>query len=271
MKDKNRKIDVMGIINLTDDSYYSASRCITPAEAAVLAGVHVREGASILDVGACSSRPGSVPVGPDAEWVRLKPALELIRREYPDVRISVDTYWSDVVVKVHDLIGDFMVNDISAGEDDPNMLVTVGRLGLEYVAMHKRGNPRTMQLLTDYNNVTEEVLEYFMFFNRKAAENGIEKWVADPGFGFAKTISQNYELLNGLGRFLEIPGDRKVLVGISRKSMVYKPLGISPEEALPATQALHLSALQNGADILRVHDVAEAVRTVSLYGLLSAY
>ncbi len=223
----------------------------------------------MLDVGACSSRPGSFPVGPEEEWRRLRPALKLIREDYPDTVISVDTSWSEVVLRVHDLIGDFVVNDISAGEDDPQMLATVGRLGLTYIAMHKKGSPRTMQSLADYEDVTEEVLNYFKAFSLKAEDSGISDWIIDPGFGFAKNISQNYELLNGLGRFKEVPGERKILVGVSRKSMIYKPLGILPEESLPATQVVHLAALNNGADILRVHDTAEAVRTVALYGKLA--
>ncbi len=263
--DKNRKIDIMGIVNLTDDSYYSASRTPIPAGAVALAGTHVAGGASIIDIGACSSRPGSVPVGPEEEWRRLRPALELIRKEYPGITISIDTYWSEVVAKAYDLIGDFIVNDISAGEDDPLMLGTVGRLGLTYVAMHKRGTSLIMQSLTDYQDVTEDVLRYFMDFNVRAGENGIKDWIIDPGFGFAKTVDQNYELLRNLGRFREVPGNRKILIGISRKSMIYKPLGISPEESLPATQAVHMASLQAGADVLRVHDVAETARTVFLY------
>ncbi len=255
----------MGIVNLTDDSYFAGSRCPSPADAAVLAGVHVKEGASIIDIGACSSRSGSLPVGPEEEWRRLKPALELIRKEYPSVRMSVDTYWSEVVERTYDLIGDFIVNDISAGEDDPLMLSTVGRLELTYIAMHKRGTPATMQSLAEYDDVTEAVLRYFIEFAAKAEDNGIRDWILDPGFGFAKTIDQNYELLNGLERLKAVPGDRKILVGVSRKSMIYKPLGISPEESLPATQVIHFASLLNGADILRVHDTAEAVRTMELY------
>ncbi len=266
---KNRQIDIMGIVNLTDDSYFSGSRCPSAASALELASRHVLEGASILDIGACSSRHGSLPIGPEEEWNRLRPALESIRNEYPSVRISIDTYWSQVVENVYGLIGDFIVNDISAGEDDPDMLPTVGRLGLTYVAMHKRGTPQTMQSLVDYEDVTEDVLKYFHEFSAKAAAHGIKDWIIDPGFGFAKTVGQNYELLRNLGRFMEIPGNRRILAGVSRKSMIYKPLGITQEEALPATQVLHLAALQNGADILRVHDTAEAVRTVTLYMNLS--
>ncbi len=255
----------MGIVNLTDDSYFASSRCSSAASALELAAVHVGGGASIIDLGACSTRPGSLPVGPEEEWRRLMPVLTAIRKELPCVRISVDTYWSRIVEKTYDLIGDFIVNDISAGEDDPDMLHTVGRLGLTYVAMHKRGDSVTMQSMTDYEDVTEDVLGYFNEFSEQADACGIKDWIIDPGFGFAKTIEQNYELLRNLGRFREIPGKRRVLAGVSRKSMIYKVLGITPEEALPATQVLHLAALQNGADILRVHDSAEALRTVSLY------
>ncbi len=258
----------MGIVNLTDDSYFAGSRCPSAEAAVALAARHVREGAAILDIGACSTRPGSAPVGAEEEWRRLRPALNAIRNEFPSIRISVDTYWSEVVRRTYDLIGDFIVNDISAGEDDPSMLPTVGHLGLTYVAMHKRGVPGTMQSMTDYDDVTAEVIRYFVEFSSKAETYGIRDWIVDPGFGFAKTADQNYELLRNLRQLEEIPGNRKILVGISRKSMIYKPLGITPEESLPATQAAHMAALMNGADILRVHDTAEAVRTAVLFGKL---
>ncbi len=267
--DKNRQIEIMGIVNLTDDSYYSQSRCGSSSAALELVGRHVSEGASVIDVGACSSRPGAVPVGPEEEWLRLEPALKLIKAEYPSVGVSVDTCWAEVVERVHGLIGDFIVNDISAGEDDLQMLDTVGRLGLAYVAMHKRGTSETMQSMTDYEDVTAEVVRYFKEFSLKAEEKGITDWIVDPGFGFAKTLDQNYELLRNLRKLGDVPGNRKILVGVSRKSMVYRLLGITPEESLSATQVLHLAALQNGADILRVHDCAEAARTVSLYRMLA--
>lgn len=266
---KNRHIDIMGIVNLTDDSFYSHSRCTDASEALSHVRRHVEGGASIIDLGACSSRPGSLPVGPEEEWNRLKPALEAVRREFPDVVISVDTYWSEVVKKTYDLIGDFIVNDISAGEDDPLMLPVVGKLGLTYVAMHKRGTPQQMQSLSSYDDVTEEVLRYFADFAEKAEYHGVREWILDPGFGFAKTVEQNYELMRNLDRFREIGGHRKVLVGVSRKSMIYKSLAITPEESLTATQVVHLAALQHGADVLRVHDSAETARTLSLYRLLS--
>lgn len=265
---KNRQIDIMGIVNLTDDSYFSASRCASPSQAVALASRLVDEGASILDFGACSTRPGAEAVGAEEEWRRLRPALEAVRKEFPDVRISVDTYWSDVVRRAYDAIGDFIVNDISAGEDDPQMLPLVGRLGLTYVAMHKRGTPQTMQSMTDYEDVTAAVTDYFSGFAERAEQAGVRDWILDPGFGFAKTLEQNYQLLRDSGRFKALFPSRKLLVGVSRKSMVYRLLGITPEESLPATQVLHLHALQNGADILRVHDVEQAVQTVSLYRML---
>ena len=260
---KNRHIDIMGILNLTDDSYFAQSRCDGVDEALARVYNMVAEGATIIDIGACSSRPGSVPVGAEEEWYRLSPVLNAIRKEWPDLRISIDTYWSDVVCRAYDLIGDFIVNDISAGEDDPEMLPTVGRLGLEYVAMHKRGTPEVMQSLTDYTDVVGDVIRYFNQFAQKALQFEIKDWIIDPGFGFAKTLEQNYQMLSRLNEFKSF--SRPLLVGVSRKSMVYNLLNISPEDSLAATQVVHLKALQQGADILRVHDVAEASRTVALY------
>ena len=260
---KDRHIDIMGIVNLTDDSYFAQSRCQDVDSTLSRVGRMLDEGATIIDLGACSARPGSQPVGPEEEWRRLEKVLTPIREAYPDAKISIDTYWSEVVSKTYDSIGDFIVNDISAGEDDPAMLPVVGKLGLRYVAMHKRGNPETMQSLTDYNDVVGDVLLYFKRFSEKALQYEIADWILDPGFGFAKTMDQNYEMLSRLDEFKVL--DRPVLVGVSRKSMVYKLLGISPEDALPATQVLHLKALQQGADILRVHDVAEAAQTIALY------
>lgn len=263
MIDKNRHIDIMGIINLTDDSYFSQSRCSDVDTALRRVEKMLEEGADIIDIGACSTRPGARPVGAQQEWERIGPVLRALCRTYPEARISIDTYWSQVVRQAYDLIGDFVVNDISAGEDDPEMLPLVGQLGLPYVAMHKRGNPETMQSLTGYDDVVSEVLAFFNDFAVKAETYGIREWILDPGFGFAKTVEQNYQLLRALDTFRTC--GRPVLVGVSRKSMIYRFLDICPEDALPATQVLHFKALQCGADILRVHDVAEAVRTVKLY------
>lgn len=268
-----RKISIMGIVNLTDDSYFAESRCADVEAALDRVACMVAEGADIIDIGACSTRPGSVPVGEEEEWRRLEPVLRALRKRFPHVLFSIDTCFSSVVCKAYDILGRFIVNDISAGEADPAMLSTVGGLKLPYVAMHMRGTPQTMQALTDYKDVVSEVLEYFRFFSEKASENGIDEWILDPGFGFAKTIEQNYNLLAGLRTFKMLrKGDGSeipLLVGISRKSMVYRLLGITPEESSTATQSLHMVALQNGTDILRVHDVAETMRTVKLYHTLS--
>ena len=270
--DINRKIDIMGIVNLTDDSYFADSRCCDGDSAIERVEQLLKEGADIIDVGACSTRPGSLPVGEEKEWERLEPFLKAVGARFPDIRLSIDTYWSSVVRKAYATIGEFIVNDISAGQEDEKMLSTVGELGLPYVAMHMRGNSMTMQELTEYTSVVDDVLEYFKAFSAKAAECGVKDWILDPGFGFAKTIDQNYQLLRGLNVFSDIEcadGARpRILVGVSRKSMIYKKFCITPDEALPATQVLHLKALLSGADILRVHDVAEANRTVELYRTL---
>lgn len=282
--DIQRKIDIMGIVNLTDDSYFADSRCLsssaldkTSENAVTRAGKLISEGATIIDIGACSTRPGSEPVGEQVEWERIAPSLSALLLAFPGVRISIDTWWASVIEKAFvamaAVIGEektretLIVNDISAGEDDTAMLPLVGEMGLEYIAMHKRGNSKTMQSLCNYGNVTEEVLRYFEAFSQKASGYGIRRWVLDPGFGFAKTPDQNYQLLREMdlltGRFSS--EGIKTLVGVSRKSMIYKLFNITPEESLAQTQVLHLKALQCGADILRVHDAAEAARTVELY------
>ena len=267
--DRNRIISIMGIVNLTDDSYFADSRCTDVQAALDRIARLVEEGADIIDIGACSTRPGSFPVGAEEEWRRLEPVLKAFRENFQNITLSIDTYWASVVLKAFALVGPFIVNDISAGEADPEMLPTVGRLGLKYVAMHMRGTPENMQSLTDYNDVVEDVLEYFRNFSKKAEIHGINDWILDPGFGFAKTVEQNYALLSGLSEIKAGMGNRKVLVGVSRKSMIYRLLGTTPEESLPATQALHMAALERGADILRVHDVAEAVHTSTLFKMLS--
>ena len=270
--DRKRKISIMGIINLTPDSYFPGSRFmeadgkVETSRAMEKIGEMFSEGAAIVDIGACSTRPGAALVSEEEEWRRLSPLLGVLRKDFPDKTFSIDTFRAGIVERCHGCIGDFIVNDISAGEDDPAMLETAGRLGLAYIAMHKRGLPSDMQERCDYGDVTSEMLGYFRDFGIRAANAGIRDWILDPGFGFAKTVEQNWQLLRELGRFHE--AGRPVLVGISRKSMIYRYHGITPEEALPQTQVLHLAALQNGADILRVHDVAEAARTVSSYRML---
>ena len=184
-----RNVQILGIVNLTDDSYYAPS--LAASCEAFLERVRrmAAEGADVIDIGACSTRPGSAPVGAEEEWRRLEPALKAIRSTFPQARISVDTYWSAVVERAFGLVGPFLVNDISAGVYDPAMLPLVGRLGLPYVAMHLRGTPETMQTLTDYpKGVTAEVIRYFKAFAKKAAKAGVADWILDPGFGFAKTV-----------------------------------------------------------------------------------
>lgn len=256
----------MAIVNLTDDSYFAESRCLDVEAALARISVLLDEGADIIDIGACSTRPGSLPVGEEEEWRRLEPVLKSVRKRWPDLELSIDTYWSSVVRKAYSIVGDFIVNDISAGTIDPQMLLSVGELGLTYVAMHIKGTPETMQTMTDYQNVTAELVSYFSEFAIKSEIFGVKSWVLDPGFGFAKTIGQNYELIRNLSEFSRF--GRPVLVGVSRKSMIYKRFNITPEESLPATQVLHMQALINGADILRVHDVAEARRTIEIYRMV---
>ena len=266
MIDKDREIRIMAIVNLTDDSYFAESRCLDVEAALGRISVLLDEGADIIDVGACSTRPGSMPVGEEEEWRRLEPVLKSVRERWPDLQLSIDTYWSSVVRKAYALVGDFIVNDISAGTIDPQMLPTVGELGLTYVAMHIKGTPETMQAMADYQDVTAELVSYFSEFAMKSEIFGVKSWVLDPGFGFAKTIAQNYELIRNLAEFNRF--GRPVLVGVSRKSMIYKRFNITPEESLPATQVLHMQALINGASILRVHDVAEARRTLDIYRMV---
>lgn len=266
---------VMGIINVNNESFFSGSRLTAAQEVLSRIGQMVSQGASIVDLGACSTRPGSTPVSLEQEWEYLKGVLELLAREnLSGVKISIDTFRSDIVRRAYDIVGEFIVNDISAGEDDPYMLSTVGELGLPYIAMHKRGTPSTMQQMCDYpNGVVEEVTDYFKDFEARAAACGIKEYIMDPGFGFAKNMEQNYTLFKGMPQMKsEITGfagvERKLLVGISRKGMIWKPLGITPDEALCGTCAMNLQALLLGADIIRVHDVAEAVQCVKLWECL---
>ena len=265
-----RNIRIMGIVNITGDSFFAGSRMLASDgrldEAVFRRRVEgmLGEGADILDFGACSTRPGSESVSEEEEWSRLEPALRIIARDYPGICLSVDTFRPGIVRKVYDLVGGFIVNDISGGCGA--MWELLGELKVPYVAMHMRGTPATMSGLTDYpDGVTAAVMDFFEGIRTKAEEHGVEDWILDPGFGFAKTVEQNWQLLREMSVFQTF--GRPVLAGLSRKSFLYKPLGITPEEALPATMAANFIALRNGADILRVHDVKEARETVRLYGL----
>ena len=256
-------VHIMGIVNLTEDSFYAGSRTAA-ADSLARAQQMWADGATVVDLGACSTRPGAPQPSLEEEWARLEPALREMAGHCPS--ISIDTYRSEIVRRAYEIIGPFMVNDISAGQLDPRMLSTVGRLGLPYVAMHMRGTPETMQQFTQYKDLLEDIKAYFRDFAMKAADAGIADWLLDPGFGFSKTLEQNWELLRQLEELQEL--GRPILVGVSRKSMLYKALGITPEEAMPATQVVQYAALERGARWLRVHDVAEAVRTARLWSLL---
>lgn len=235
----------MGIINLTPDSFFPDSRCSVQDAASRIARM-MDDGADIIDIGAVSTRPGAGDVGTEEEWRRLSPVLPMLE----GVRFSVDTTSAEIVRRVFREAGPFIVNDISAGEDDPEMLPAVAGLGLEYVAMHKRGNPRTMDSLCSYpRGVVAELAGYFQNFADRAEALGIRNWVLDPGFGFAKTEEQNLELLERLGEFKTL--GRPILVGIADKRFTHGD-----------TEKYHRIALQNGADILRVHDVAAAKKLV---------
>ena len=263
----------MGIVNLTPDSFWEGSRHATASEAFQAMEAMLDAGAAMIDIGAASSRPGTLMPTPDEEWARLLPVLQPLRRHFPQAAISIDSFHSEIVRRAYDLIGPFTVNDISAGEDDEQMFACAGSLGLPLIAMHKRGRPDEMAGLTDYSDIVGELRQYFTQALERAQAAGIPELIIDPGFGFAKTVEQNYELLRGLSE-LRPPAlhpwasPPRLLVGISRKSMIYKPLDLTPELALPATTALHLYALQQGADILRVHDVKEAVQALRLYQML---
>ena len=258
---------VMGIINITPDSFYAESCYTNIKEVFTAIERMIDEGAGIIDIGAASSRPGAVQPTAAHEWERLSPVLKELRRHFPDTLISIDTMHSSIVANAFDHIGPLIVNDISAGEDDAEMFTVAARLELPLIAMHKRGTPLTMQQQTGYADVVTEVRSYFASVWERGREAGVPQLILDPGFGFAKTTEQNYALLAALPALFDFPNVLR-LIGISRKSMIYTPLGITAQEALPATSALHLYALQQGVDILRVHDVAEAVRMVRLHVLL---
>ena len=241
--EKQRDIRVMGILNLTPDSFFAPSR----HNLAIL-----ESGADMIDIGACSTRPGHKPVGAKEEWRRMKRTLAQIRRDHPDLPLSIDSYWSEVVRRAYDLVGPFIVNDVTAGEADPQILYTVAELGLTYIPMHHGPADNA-----------SDVLEWYRDFTSKAEYEGIRDWILDPGFGFGKTVEQNFGVFHTLEQLRE--AGRPVLVGISRKRMVWMPLGLTPDTAGEATQRLHLEALERGADILRVHDVAETLQTIDRY------
>ena len=257
---------VMAIVNLTPDSFYSLSRHVAYDEVCRSVERAIEEGATIIDIGGYSSRPGAEHISVDEEWARVKMGLEAVRSAKRGVVVSIDTFRSKIVRRAHAEFGDIVVNDISAGELDEDMLSTVAELDLRYVAMHMRGTPKTMQSLDDYpEGVVRSVCDYFVRRTEELQKAGIRKEniILDPGFGFAKSVEQNFELLAELNRLCEL--GYPVLVGLSRKSMIYRPLGITPEEALPGSLALAWEALRGGAVVLRVHDVEPTRQLVELF------
>ena len=257
------KPKVMGILNLTPDSFFEGSRVATDKKSVLAeAEKKINEGADILDLGGYSTRPGAENISIDEEINRVIPAILEIKKSFPDTLISIDTFRSEVAKAGIDAGAD-LVNDISAGNLDPQMLPLIGQLGVPYIAMHMRGTPQTMQNETNYSDLISEVLTYFGDKVEQFAKFGIKDVIIDPGFGFAKTSAQNFELLRHLSSLkgLGLP----ILAGISRKSMIYKTLDISANEALNGTTALNMYALLQGAAILRVHDVKEAKETIKLF------
>ena len=257
---------VMAILNVTPDSFFAGSRMPDAPHVERRVREAVAEGASIIDVGGYSSRPGADEVSPGEEWRRVKLGVGAVRRLAPGMAVSVDTFRSEVAARAIERFGPLIINDISAGELDPAMPAVAAKYGVPYIAMHMKGDPKTMQSLTDYKrDITAEVVAYFEARVAALLAAGIarEHLVLDPGFGFAKTTEQNYELLAGLHRLCAL--GYPVLAGLSRKSMIYRVLGVTPAQSLAGTVALGWECLRQGAAILRVHDVREAVDTVRIF------
>lgn len=253
---------VMGILNVTPDSFYAGSRKQTEEEIAVRASQILGQGASIIDIGAYSSRPNAEHISPAEEINRLRAGLEIINRNHPQAVISVDTFRAEVAeICVRDY-GVAIINDISAGEMDDKMFDTITRLNVPYIMMHMRGTPQNMQQTPHYDNLLKEVFLYFAEKVRQLRDRGVKDIILDPGFGFGKNIDHNYELMRHLDEFriFELP----LLVGVSRKSMIYHLLGGTSEQALNGTTALNTIALMKGANILRVHDVKAATEAVKI-------
>ena len=259
---------VMGVINVTPDSFYDGGKM--EDEKVMLSAVEkmMNYGASFIDVGAVSTRPGAAMVSTKEELGRLLPAVHAIRKQFPEVPLSVDTFRSWVAVRVIDEIGPIIVNDISGGSLDSKMFETVGKMNVPYILTHILGTPRTMQKNPEYDDVVREVSTWLSDCVKKLTKFGVKDVIIDPGFGFGKNMQHNYDLLNRLDSFkvFQLP----VMVGLSRKSMIWKLLGTAPEEALNGTSVTNMMALLGGADILRVHDVKEAMETIKIFQALKS-
>jgi dihydropteroate synthase len=257
---------VMGILNVTPNSFYDGGKYQHETEILKRVEVMLNEGADFIDIGAYSSKPNAEFVSEEEELNRLLPILKSVLKEFPTTIISVDTFRSEIA-KVSIENGAAIINDISAGSLDEKMMETIAKFQVPFIMMHMKGTPQTMMSLTTYDNIVKEMLFYFSEKVAQARSFGINDLIIDPGFGFAKTTEQNYEVMQKLQLFqsLELP----ILAGVSRKSMIYKPLESTPEKALNGTTALNMIALTKGASILRVHDLKEAVECVKLFSLMS--
>lgn len=261
-----RKPLIMGILNITNDSFYSGSRTPELKETIAKAGKMLESGASILDIGGVSTRPGASDIPMDIELNRIIPAISTIKERFPHALISVDTYRSKVAEKAI-VAGADIINDISSGDIDPETPLVAQQYQCPYIAMHMQGRPSNMQINPHYKNVLTEILDYFIVKLAYFKSINLIDVIFDPGFGFGKSIQHNYALLNNLEIFQIL--DKPILAGLSRKTMLWKPLNSNPDEVLPATIAVNLLALQKGAKILRVHDVEEAVQLVNLFEIIN--
>ena len=260
---------VMGIVNVTPDSFFAGSRKQTEQEIISRCTQILEQGGNIIDIGAQSTAPTSSFLSAEEEAYRLMPALQLIRHEFPHAVLSVDTFYADIAKRSVEEYGADMINDISGGEIDKQMFSAIAQLNVPYILMHMRGTPQTMQQFTDYANFLQDILYYFSEKIARLNELGVNDIVIDPGFGFSKTMEQNYELMSYLKYFSIF--DAPILVGISRKSMIYRLLESSPQESLNGTSVLNTYALISGAHILRVHDVREAVECVRLTSKINEF
>ncbi|MGQ7869112.1 dihydropteroate synthase [Sunxiuqinia sp. sy24] len=254
---------VMGILNVSSDSFFDGGKYVSEDAIVQRAEQMIEEGVSIIDIGAVSTRPGAGAISTKEELLRLLPAIKAVRKHFPDIPVSVDTFRSWVALRVVDECGDCIVNDISGGDFDEHMFDTVGKLGLPYILMHIRGNPQTMQDNPHYDDIIKDISKYFSERVRRLTKAGVKDVILDPGFGFGKTVDHNFDLLNRLDAFkvFQLP----VLVGVSRKSMIQKLLDVDVENSLGGTISANTMALLGGADILRVHDVKEAVESVRIF------
>lgn len=266
MKKKKNKLDlsttmVMGILNLTDNSFYDGSKYNTTEKAMHQARKMIQEGAEIIDIGAQSSKPGSKEISEGEEWNKLKDVIIKIKSEFKNILVSVDTYRSDIAEKSINN-GVDIINDISAGDLDKNMISVIAKHKVPYIIMHMQNTPKNMQENPKYNNVVEDITSYFKRKIDQLTKQGIEDIIIDPGFGFGKTIEHNYQILNNLDKFKSF--NLPLLIGVSRKSMIYNLLKVNPDSALNGTTVANTISLTKGANILRVHDVKEAVECIKI-------